>query len=61
MVFGVLSAVLVAARLMGLEWLRWRWIFAPYFVWGLFNLVAMVLGLLWGIGSQKTFLDRLKK
>lgn len=60
-VFGVMSAVLVAVRLMGLEWLRWRWVVAPLFLWGLLNLAALVLGLLWGLGSQKTFLDRLKK
>lgn len=60
-VFGVMSAVLAAVRLMGADWLQWRWVVAPLFLWGLLNLAALVLGLLWGLGSQKTFLDRLKK
>lgn len=60
-VFGILSAVLAAVRLMVADWLQWRWVVAPLFLWGLLNIVAVVLGLIWGLGSQKTFLDRLKK
>lgn len=60
-VFGILTLLLAAARGLGVTWIEWRWVFAPIVLWLVLTFGALAVGLVWGIGSQETFLDRLKK
>lgn len=60
-VFSVLTLILAGVRWLGVSWLEWRWVMAPIGLWMVLTAMAAVMGVLWGIGSQETFLDRLKK